>query len=310
MPDKITRTFIEKRRLPRHKHQGNYFCPDEDAQYAEVHEIDLGNVRSFIARYPRPDDVVPITDHEGMALDGCFIGACTTAEEDLILGALVLEQGLKPVTKGKRKVVPGSMPIMRRLREFGLFDIYEDAGFEIGVPGCSYCVGMSADQAAPGEIWISSQNRNFENRMGKGNILAPESPKCLSKTSFAGSIGHLGSAATVAASSFEMKLTDPHNLLSKIDLGRWHDITGTSAHSDALTPVSEMPYMHPPCSTNAGSDGEKPRVDDPSKQSGEEHQTESSSAKEVLKGKIQRLGDFIDTDAVRFYQQPQEDTES
>lgn len=184
MPDQITHTFIEKRRFPHHKNASIYFRPDEEAQYAEVHEIDLGNVRSFLARYPRPDDVVPVTDYEGMALDGCFISACTTAEEDLILGALVLEQGLmqglKPVTRGKRKVVPGSMPIMRRLRELGLLDIYEDAGFEIGVPGCSYCVGMSADQAAPGEVWISSQNRNFENRMGKGKNLAPDNPNvCL-----------------------------------------------------------------------------------------------------------------------------------
>lgn len=127
-----------------------------------------------MARYPNPDDVVPVIDHEGMPLDGCFIGACTTAEEDLILAALVLEQGLKkgmkPVSQGKRKVVPGSMPILRRLRALGLAGVYETAGFEIGVPGCSYCVGMSADQAAPGEVWLSSQNRNFENRMGKGKM--------------------------------------------------------------------------------------------------------------------------------------------
>jgi homoaconitase/3-isopropylmalate dehydratase large subunit len=80
-----------------------------------------------------------------------------------------MKRGSKPIAKGKRKVVPGSMPILYRLRELGLCDIYEDAGFEIGIPGCSYCVGMSADQAAPGEVWIFSQNRNFENRMGKGN---------------------------------------------------------------------------------------------------------------------------------------------
>jgi homoaconitase/3-isopropylmalate dehydratase large subunit len=120
-----------------------------------------------------PDDVVPVIEEEGMELHGCFIGACTTTEEDLILGALVMEQamkrGLRPSAKGKRKVVPGSMPILHRLRELGLCDIYADAGFEIGNPGCSYCVGMSADQATPGEVWISSQNRNFENRMGKGN---------------------------------------------------------------------------------------------------------------------------------------------
>jgi homoaconitase/3-isopropylmalate dehydratase large subunit len=174
VPDQITHDFIQKRRLARHKNLTTYFKPDDDAQYAAVHNIDLGNVKSFLAMYPEPDNVVPVGEHEGMELDGCFIGACTTAEEDLTLAALVLEQALrkghKPTKTGKRKVVPGSMPILHRLRRLGLTDIYRDAGFEIGIPGCSYCVGMSADQAAPGEVWLSSQNRNFENRMGKGTL--------------------------------------------------------------------------------------------------------------------------------------------
>jgi homoaconitase/3-isopropylmalate dehydratase large subunit len=105
-------------------------------------------------------------------LDGCFIGACTTAEEDLILGAMVLEAGLRkglvPSKQGKKKVVPGSLPILNRLKSLGFADIYEQAGFQIGVPGCSYCVGMGADKAGEGEVWISSQNRNFKNRMGPG----------------------------------------------------------------------------------------------------------------------------------------------
>lgn len=109
----------------------------------------------------------------GTKLDGCFIGACTTALEDLILGALVLkvglDRGMKPVGHGKRKVVPGSRPIIHDLEERGFADIYRRAGFEIGVPGCSYCVGMSADKAGKGEVWLSSQNRNFENRMGPGS---------------------------------------------------------------------------------------------------------------------------------------------
>jgi homoaconitase/3-isopropylmalate dehydratase large subunit len=173
VPDHITRDFVNKRLLKQHKNLITYFRPDNDAQYAAQVNIELGNVQSFFARYPRPDDVVTVSDYAGIRLDGCFIGACTTTEEDLILAALVLEQGLKkgyrPVKHGKRKMVPGSMPILRRLRELCLTDVYEAAGFEIGVPGCSYCVGMSADQAAPGEVWLSSQNRNFENRMGKGS---------------------------------------------------------------------------------------------------------------------------------------------
>ncbi|KAJ5357087.1 hypothetical protein N7517_011696 [Penicillium concentricum] len=141
VPDKITHNFINRRKLAQYKCPTTYFKPDTDAKYAAVHEIDLTNVGSFIARYPRPDDVVPVTEEEGIVLNGCFIGACTTTEEDLIIGALVMEQamkrGLKPTAKGKRKVVPGSMPIQYRLRELGLCDIYADAGFEIGIPGCS-----------------------------------------------------------------------------------------------------------------------------------------------------------------------------
>lgn len=118
--------------------------------------------------------MVPIESVAGTTLDGCFIGACTTAREDLVLAALVLEaglnQGLKPVGHGKRKVVPGSRPILHDLRKLGLTDMFERAGFEIGVPSCSYCVGMSADKAGKGEVWLSSQNRNFENRMGPGGL--------------------------------------------------------------------------------------------------------------------------------------------
>lgn len=153
-----------------------YFKPDEDAVYAQTCVIDLSQTESCVARHPNPDDVVSVQEMANTSLDGCFIGACTTAEEDIILGALVLEQGLNsglaPVAKGTRKVVPGSLPILDRLRTSGLCAIYEQAGFEIGVPGCSYCVGMSADKAGEGEVWLSSQNRNFENRMGKGKLLA------------------------------------------------------------------------------------------------------------------------------------------
>lgn len=207
-----------------------------------------------------------------MELDGCFIGACTTAEEDLILAALVLEQGLqrgcKPVKKGKRKVVPGSLPILRRLRELGLIGVYEQAGFEVGIPGCSYCVGMSADQAGAGEVWLSSQNRNFQNRMGKGScVRCPfvyrSSQKggryteckilCVNETDFfflpyfrstpKGSIGHLGSAATVAASSFEMKLTDPYFLLDAIDLERWNSLRAIS--ESPATKETGLLYVEP-----------------------------------------------------------------
>lgn len=90
----------------------------------------------------------------------------------MIIGALILQaglnRGLEPVSKGRRVVVPGSRPIRRKLEDLGLLDIYRRAGFNVGVPGCSMCIGQGTDQALSGERWLSSQNRNFKNRMGPG----------------------------------------------------------------------------------------------------------------------------------------------
>jgi homoaconitase/3-isopropylmalate dehydratase large subunit len=123
---------------------------------------------------------VLVSEVVGKKLDGCFIGACTTAEEDLIIGAMILEeamkQGSKPVRSGKRLVVPSSKPIRHKLEKLGLSEIYERAGFQVGVPGCSMCVGQGMDQAGEGEVWLSSQNRNFKNRMGKGEFPQFTSP--------------------------------------------------------------------------------------------------------------------------------------
>ena len=62
MPDEITQDFIGTRELERHKCHTAYSRPDADAEYTIFHEIDITNVRSFIARYPKPDDVVPVTE--------------------------------------------------------------------------------------------------------------------------------------------------------------------------------------------------------------------------------------------------------
>ncbi|ORY13136.1 aconitase family protein [Clohesyomyces aquaticus] len=275
VPDGTTYDFVNARKGPRNKANSTYFRPDEDAEYAATHEIDLSNVKPFIAKYPNPDDVVAVTESEGFELDGCFIGACTTAEEDILLGALVLEQGLKmgkkPVAKGKRKVVPGSRPIRNKLEATGLADVYRAAGFEIGIPGCSYCVGMSADKAEEGEVWLSSQNRNFENRMGRG------------------SIGNLASSATVAASSFDMKASDPSPLIEMVDLERWNQLRQYKPSTG--TPTIDLKYVEPVSELESTDNSEAN-----AEESKEEVTTTSRS--NVIAGKVQRLGDYIDTDAL------------
>ncbi|KAF9874425.1 aconitase family protein [Colletotrichum karsti] len=279
--DEVTKQFIDRRKTARHKTASYYFKADKDCSYAESHVIDISRAQPLVARYPCPDDVVPIADVAGTQLDGVFIGACTTAEEDLIMGALVLEAGLNagktPIARGSRRVVPGSRPIADYLRQTGLANIYERAGFTIGVPGCSYCVGMGADMAQPGEIWLSSQNRNFENRMGKG------------------AIGSLASAATVAASSFDMTVTSPQELIDQISTERWNAIKGKGSLPDE--DLVQPQWVEPPGNDSLeqskyGND----QVIEPSSVNVED--TEDKSTSGIIKSKIFRIGDFVDTDAL------------
>ncbi|KAL2911509.1 hypothetical protein HK105_209040 [Polyrhizophydium stewartii] len=266
--DEITAAYIAKRADPAYRKGAAYFRADPDAQYAESHTIDLADVDSMVALYPSPDNVVHVDSVAGkMPLDGCFIGACTTAEEDLILAALVLEAGMRrglvPVGKGKRKVTPGSVSIVAKLRRLGLLEIYERAGFEIGAPGCSYCLGIAADRAGEGEVWLSSQNRNFKNRMGKG------------------SIGNLASAATVAASSFGMQVTNPRELLDAIDQARFAQMLEIWLDKGEAFAISE------PCPVVTHVGGASTSTD-----------REPSTFKTSIAGKVQRFEDHIDTDAI------------
>ncbi|RUS27061.1 Isocitrate/isopropylmalate dehydrogenase-domain-containing protein [Jimgerdemannia flammicorona] len=269
--DEQTAAYIAKRKNKAHKSSALYFRADPEAYYADRHIIDLSKVESLVALYPSPDNVVPVGQTAGMKLDGVFIGACTTAEEDLILAALVLEQALKrglvPSITGKRRVTPGSVPILAKLRRLGLLKFYEAAGFDIGAPGCSYCIAVAADKANEGEVWLSSQNRNFKNRMGKG------------------SIGNLASAATVAASSFEMAVRDPREFLDLIDRKRYQEMLDIWLDQGEPFVISEPnPVTFDPANPAASAEpGQKaPPV----------------SFVDRVHGKVQRFEDNVDTDAI------------
>jgi len=132
-PDEITQDYIARRRQKSSRSNCIHFRPDSDAVYAGVFGIDLSEVEPTLAVYPNPDDVVSISEKAGMHLDGVFIGACTTTEDGLLLAALVLQTGLAkslPLARGIRRVVPGSLPTVEKLRKLHLLEVYEGAGFE------------------------------------------------------------------------------------------------------------------------------------------------------------------------------------
>jgi 3-isopropylmalate dehydratase small subunit len=244
-----------------------YFRADADAPYISHYVIKLGDLVPQVAKPFSPDNVYSVTELAGQRLDGAFIGACTTTEEELALAALVLEAALKsgaapiPMGAGRGVVVPGDLWIANHFKEQGLWAMYEQAGFTIDPPNCSMCLGIASRKAGKGEVWLSSQNRNFENRMGEG------------------SLAWLASAATVAASSLSMEVRDPRPLLDQVDRDRLAEILQrkiTHRVPEITISKPEMHVVRRKSSTSAGT----------------------GTTNGVISGTVQRFGESVDTDAI------------
>lgn len=127
----------------------------------------------------------------GTPVEWAFIGSCTNGRiEDLRLAASILK-GRKVHHGVTLYVVPGSEAVLAQAKVEGLDKIFEAAGAHFRMPGCSMCLGMNDDLVPSGKRCISSSNRNFVGRQGPGSLT------------------HLASPATVAASAIEGCITSP-----------------------------------------------------------------------------------------------------
>lgn len=132
---------------------------------------------------------------EGTPIDWAFLGSCTNGRiEDLRIAARVLE-GRKVHPRVTMYVVPGSEQVRTQAISEGLDKIFQDAGADFRMPGCSMCLGMNDDLVPPGKRCISSSNRNFMGRQGPGSLT------------------HLASPATVAASAIQGKIASAESYL-------------------------------------------------------------------------------------------------
>lgn len=131
----------------------------------------------------------------GTPIEWAFLGSCTNGRiEDLRLAASILK-GRKIHPQVTMYVVPGSEAVREQAIQEGLAEIFTSAGADFRMPGCSMCLGMNDDQVPAGKRCVSSSNRNFVGRQGPGSIT------------------HLASPATVAASAIEGKITSPEQFV-------------------------------------------------------------------------------------------------
>jgi 3-isopropylmalate/(R)-2-methylmalate dehydratase large subunit len=160
---------------------------DDGATYAQDVTVSIEGLEPLIARPGHPEDVVPVTAVEGVRVDSVFIGSCTNGRyEDLAAAARVLEG--RTVAPGVvLKVVPATDAIWRRLLDDGIVGVFKDAGALFSNAGCAGCAAGQVGQNGPGEVTVSTGNRNFVGKQGKGEVYLA-SPETAAASAVAGAI--------------------------------------------------------------------------------------------------------------------------
>jgi len=133
----------------------------------------------------------------GQRVDVVFVGSCTNSRiTDLRLAASVFKG--RHVASGVRTlVVPGSQEVKRQAEAEGLDRIFTDAGAEWREAGCSMCIAMNGDQLSPGQYAVSTSNRNFEGRQGKGGRTFLASPLTAAASAITGKVTDVRTLAAV-----------------------------------------------------------------------------------------------------------------
>ena len=206
-PDATTLAYLKGRRYaPDPLPDWSDLKTDDDATFDDEVKIDANAIRPMVSWGTSPEHSIAIDaaipqgpqrahDYIGLAagqaiagvpIDAAFIGSCTNARlSDLRRAAEILKG--KHVAPGvKALVVPGSSAVKRAAEAEGLDQIFEAAGFEWRMSGCSLCFYAGGEGFAPGSRVISSTNRNFEGRQGPGIRTHIASPEVVAASAIAG----------------------------------------------------------------------------------------------------------------------------
>jgi len=190
-PDKKVDQYISGRVI------GKYspIFPDDDADYDSVTEYDAAEIPPLVAQPFLPSNVKPAAEVD-VRIDQAYLGSCTNGRiEDMRAAAKIIKG--KKVAKGVRMiVVPASKEIFEQAIKEGLVTIFTKANAFVSGPTCGACLGGYMGVLAPGEVAVSSTNRNFVGRMGAKD----------SKV-------YLANPAVVAASAIAGRIVDPSEVV-------------------------------------------------------------------------------------------------
>jgi homoaconitate hydratase family protein/3-isopropylmalate dehydratase small subunit len=167
--------------------EGVNVAPDPDAQYEKEIEINIDGLQPMISRPGHPDDVVPVSEVEGQKIDSVFIGSCTDGRFEDMLAAAKILKGKKVAPAVVLKIVPATERVWKKCLDEGLIKSFNDAGALVGNPGCAGCAAGQIGQNGPGEVSVSTGNRNYPGKQGKGSVYLA-SPETAAASAIAGVI--------------------------------------------------------------------------------------------------------------------------
>ncbi|WP_455285635.1 3-isopropylmalate dehydratase large subunit [[Eubacterium] cellulosolvens] len=168
---------------------------DDDAAYESKMSIDAGSLEPQVAVPSSPDQVRTVESVEGTIVNQGFIGSCTNGRvEDYRIAAKIL-RGRKIHSNVRLIVTPASQEVYHQCIREGLIETFLESNAIVTSPGCGACIGIHQGVLGPGEVCISSSNRNFVGRMGSTEAKV-----------------FLASPATVAASMLKGEITDPRRV--------------------------------------------------------------------------------------------------
>ena len=187
VPDETTRNYVTSRS----DQEFEELIGDPDAEYERIYKWELSNLEPQIARPPKPDQVVPISQLEETPITKAFIGSCTGGKlYDLAQAAEVL-QGRRVADDVNLFIVPASVEIREKAEALGYMDIFAQAGAKILKSGCGACINSGIGVLNKEETGVYATNRNFKGRSGDPtgkNYLA--SPRTVAISAVKGKISH------------------------------------------------------------------------------------------------------------------------
>ncbi len=163
---------------------------DPDAGYEQVFDLDLSGFVPRVSRPGKPHDTAGLEQIERIYIDSAFVGSCTNGRMEDMREVAAILKGRKVAPGVVLKIVPATDEIWRACMEEGLLKIFKDAGALVSNAGCAGCAAGQVGQNGAGEVTISTGNRNFPGKQGKGDV-------------------YLASPATVAASALAGYITTP-----------------------------------------------------------------------------------------------------